>query len=228
MGNLVLRLISFTLFLFFTPIFSGTSAAADRDQILNILKEMKSQFQQIEDYSCEGEQVYFINEEEKLRIFFTYFFKKNVGVRVDFSYPQRGVTVFYKKGEEKATILPLRTLPSLQFRLSVQNPLLRTFAGQQIDQTDLGYFIDFLERSLGQSNQLNFDLVEEKEEITFLLLARDYIERKKPEKYRITLTKSRWLPVRIERYSLENIPIEKSILHSYILNAHPQDKFFSP
>jgi hypothetical protein len=71
MGKPVLWPISFTLFLFFTPIFSGTSAAADRDQILNILKEMKVQFQQIEDYSCEGEQVYFINEEEKLRIFFT-------------------------------------------------------------------------------------------------------------------------------------------------------------
>jgi outer membrane lipoprotein-sorting protein len=220
--------ILFPFFLLFTPTVSGASAAADRDQVLDIIKEMKSQFQQIEDYSCEVEQVYFINDEEKQRIYFTYSFKKDVGIRIDFSYPQGSTTIFHKKGEEKATILPLRSLPGLKFRLSVQNPILKTFTGQQIDQTDMGYFIDFLERSLVNSNQQNFDLLEGKDKITFLLFARDYIEGKNPEKYRITLSKSTWLPLRIERYSLENIPIEKSILGNYILNARLKDQFFSP
>jgi outer membrane lipoprotein-sorting protein len=228
MGRLVPLLILFPFLLFFTPIVSGVSAAPDRDQVLNILKEIKNQFQQIEDYSCEVEQVYFINDEEKQRVYFTYFFKKGLGIRIDFSYPRGGTTVFYRRGEEKATILPLRALPGLKFRLSVQNPLLRTFTGQQIDQTDIGYFIDFLERSLMKDNQQNFDLVEGEEEITFLLFARDYLEGKNPEKYRITLSKPIWLPLRIERYSLENLPIEKSILRNYILNAHPKDQFFSP
>jgi outer membrane lipoprotein-sorting protein len=228
MGKLILWHIPFTLLLFFTPIVSGSSAAADRDRVLNILKEMKSQGQQIQDYSCEVEQVYFLNDEEKQRIYFTYSFKKGAGIRIDFSYPQAGVTVFYKRGEEKATILPARAWPGLKFRVSVQNPLLRTFTGQRIDQTDMGYFIDFLESSLMKGNQQNFDLVEGKEEVTFLLLARDYVEGKNPEKYRVTLSKAIWLPLHIERYSLEDIPIEKSILRNYILNAHPQDQFFTP
>jgi outer membrane lipoprotein-sorting protein len=228
MGKLVLWAILCALFLLFAPFVSGASADANRGQVLNILKEMKIQFQQIQDYSCEVEQVYFINDEEKQRNYFTYSFKNGVGIRIDFSYPQAGMTIFYKRGEEKAIILPVRALPGLKFRVSVENPLLRTFAGQRIDQTDMGYFIDFLESSLMKGNQQNFDLVEGKEEVTFLLLARDYVEGINLEKYRVTLSKSVWLPLNIERYSLENIPIEKVILRNYILNAYPKDQFFSP
>jgi outer membrane lipoprotein-sorting protein len=227
MGRLATFHILILLFLLSsTP--PGAAAAPDRDQVLNILKEMKNQFQQIQDYSCEVEQIYFINAEERQRIYFTYSFKRGVGIRIDFSYPQGGMRVFYRRGEEKATVFPVRALPGLKFRLSLQNSLLRSFTGQQIDQTDMGYFIDFLERSLMNSAQQNFDLVEGKEEVTFLLFARDYIEGKTPEKYRITLSKSIWFPLHIERYSLENIPIEKSVIRNYTLNAHPTDQFFSP
>jgi poly(3-hydroxyalkanoate) synthetase len=124
--------------------------------------------------------------------------------------------------------LPIRSLPGLRFRFSVRSSFLKTFTGQQIDQTDMGYFIDFLDRSLAESSQPNFDLKEEKEEITFWMAARDYLQGKTLEKYRVTLSREIWLPLRIERYSLENIPIEKSLLHHYIRNARPGDEFFLP
>ncbi len=138
------------------------------------------------------------------------------------------MTVFYRKGEEKATILPIRSLPGLKFRFAVHSPLLRTYTGQQIDQSDMEYFIDFLDRSLVETTQPDFDFREEKDTATFLIIARDYLQGKTREKYRLTLSKEIWLPLRIERYSLENIPIEKGLLRNYILNARPGDKFFLP
>lgn len=216
------------LLLGFGCLSSGPCAASDRNRVVEAVGNLKSHFLNLEDYSCEVEQSYFQKEEEAQRIFFTYYFRKDGRVRIDFSYPQSGTTLFYRKGEPKATVLPIRSLPGLKFRFSVQNPFLRTYTGQQIDQTDMGYFIEFLERSLAETGQPDFDFREGKEEIAFWILARDYLRGKALEKYRITLSKSIWLPLQIERYSLENKPIEKSHLRNYILNARPGDKFFLP
>jgi outer membrane lipoprotein-sorting protein len=210
------------------PLSPSQSEASDRNRVLRVLEKMKSHFEVVADYSCEVEQTYFQNGKETQRIFFTYYFRKEGQIRIDFSYPQTGTTLFYRKGEPKATILPIRSLTGLKFRFSVQSPFLKTFTGQQIDQTDMGYFIDFLDRSLVETAQPDFDFREEKDEVVFLIVARDYLEGKTLEKYRITVSKDIWLPLRLERYSLENIPIEKSHLHHYILNAHPGDGFFLP
>jgi outer membrane lipoprotein-sorting protein len=217
----------FLLLAFYHPS-AGQSEASDRNQVLRALEKMKSHFEAVEDYSCEVEQIYFQNGEEFRRIFFIYYFRKDGQVRIDFSYPQSGTTLFYRKGEPKATILPIRSLPGLKFRFSIRSPFLKTFTGQRIDQTDMGYFIDFLDRSLVETAQPDFDFREEKDEVVFLIVARDYIEGKTPEKYRITLSREIWLPLRIERYSMENIPIEKSLLRHYTRDARPGDAFFLP
>jgi outer membrane lipoprotein-sorting protein len=202
--------------------------ASDRTQILEILEKMKRHFQNLEDYSCEVEQSYFQNGEEAQRIYFRYYFRKDGRIRIDFSYPQTGTTLLYRRGEAKATVLPIRSLPGLRFQFSVQSPLLRTYTGQQVDQTDMGYFIEFLKKSLAESEQRDFEFREDGENVTFWILARDYLQGKNLEKYRIALSKTFWLPLRVERFSLENIPIEKSLLHGYLLNARPDDKFFLP
>lgn len=224
------RRIPFHLFLLLAFCCStvGQSEASDQNLVREVLEKMKTHFRMLEDYSCEVEQVYFQSGEETQRIFFTYYFRKDKQIRIDFSYPQSGMTIAHRKGDPSAVILPIRSLPWLKFRASVQSPLLRTFTGQRIDQTDIGYFIDFLERSLGETTQPDFEFREEKDETAFMIVARDYLEGKKLEKYRITLHREIWLPLRIERFSLENIPIEKSLLRRYILNARPGDAFFLP
>lgn len=83
----------------------------------------------LEDYSCEVEQIYFQNGEEFQRIFFTYYFRKDGQVRVDFSNPQSGTTLFYRKGEPKATILPIRSLPGKKRLLFGWRPAI-TFRGK--------------------------------------------------------------------------------------------------
>ena len=75
------------LLLAFHLLSASQSEASDRNQVLEVLEKMKSHFQMLEDYSCEVEQIYFQNGEEFQRIFFTYYFRKDGQVRIDFSYP---------------------------------------------------------------------------------------------------------------------------------------------
>jgi outer membrane lipoprotein-sorting protein len=216
------------LLLTFGGLHPAQSEASDRNRIRETLEKVKNHFQKLEDYSCEVEQVYFQKDGEIRHFFFTYYFRADGRIRIDFTFPQSGATLFYRKGEPEATILPVRFLPGLRFRWSIQSPFLRTYTGQGLEQTDMGYFIDFLERSLAETRQPDFDFKEEREDLVFWILARDYLQGKDLEKYRITLSKSIWLPLQIERYSLENSPIEKSLLRNYILNARPGDPFFRP
>jgi outer membrane lipoprotein-sorting protein len=116
----------------------------------------------------------------------------------------------------------------IRFRLSVDNPIVKTTAGQRIDQTDMGYFINFLFKNLRGIEQGESEFYEDQDQIRFLLWALDYITGKRREKYRIFISKKNWFPVRIERYSLEGLPIEITSITDYVFNAHLEERLFLP
>ena len=72
------------------------------------------------------------------------------------------------------------------------------------------------------------DFFEDEERVEFLLWALDYIKEKSPERYRISISKKYWFPVRIERYSWEGNLLEVSDIKDYILNANLEDRVFLP
>jgi outer membrane lipoprotein-sorting protein len=204
------------------------AVAGDEDQILAVAQKMEAAFKGLEDYSCEVEQIFYQNGAENQRYRFKFYFKKGKKIRVDFSHPHPGLTVIYKDGETKATVIPFRSSPALKFRLSVDNPLLKTLAGQRINQTDMGYFIDFLSKNLKKVAQKENTFHEDEQRVEFIFRAMDYIEERSLEKYRISISKKYWLPIRIERYSSEGKLLEVSDIKNYILNAHLEDRFFLP
>ena len=138
------------------------------------------------------------------------------------------MTIFYSKEDKEATVIPLRSLPGLKFRLSVDNPLMKTLAGQRITQTDMGYFIKFMFRNLRSVDQRENEFREDNDRVEFLFWAMDYIEEKSPEKYRISISKEHWLPIRIERYDSTGGCLEVTDIRNYVLNAHLKDKYFMP
>jgi len=211
-------------------IHSGHSraVAGDADRILAVAQQMEAAFKGLEDYSCEVEQIFYQNGVENQRYRFKFYFKKKKRIRVDFSKPHSGLTILYKDDETEATVIPFRSLPALRFRLSVDNSLMKTLAGQRINQTDMGYFIDFLFKNLTKVDQKENTFYEDEQRVEFLLWAMDYIEGKSPEKYRISVSKKYWLPTRIERYSSEGKLLEVTDIRNYILNAHPEDGLFLP
>ena len=116
----------------------------------------------------------------------------------------------------------------LKFHLSIDNPKIQTLAGQKINQTDMGYFIDFLSENLREIPQEGEEFEEDGDQVKFWFRALDYIQGKKIERYRIFVAKKNWLPLRIERYSLEMKPLELTIIKNYTTNTHLEDKLFVP
>jgi outer membrane lipoprotein-sorting protein len=206
------------------------AAAGDEDRILAVAQNMEAAFEKLKDYTCEVEQVFYQNGEENQRYVFKFYFKKEKKIRVDFSQPHSGLTIFYNDNDKdkEATIRPFRSLSPLKFRLSIDNPLLKTLAGQRINQTDMGYFIKFILKNLGSVEQKGSEFREDGERIEFLFWALDYIEEKSPEKYRISISRKYWLPIRIERFNLEDKRLEVTDIRNYVLDAHLGDKFFLP
>ncbi len=204
------------------------AAAGAEDRILAVAQNMEAEFKKLEDYTCEVEQIFYQNGEENQRYVFRFSFKKEKKIRVDFSQPHSGLTIFYHDEEREATVRPFRSLSPVKFRLSVDNPLLKTLAGQRINQTDMGYFIKFILKNLRGVDQKENEFHEDDERVEFLFWALDYIEQKSPEKYRIFVSKKLWLPLRIERFSLENRRLEVTDIRNYVLNARLEDKFFLP
>ena len=125
-------------------------------------------------------------------------------------------------------VVPFRFLPALKFRFSINSAMIKTIAGQRIDQTDMGYFIQFVSMNLKSIKQGKDEFREDEEQVRFLLWAMDYIDQKYLEKYQISISKKIWLPIRIERYNLEDKLIEATDIKNYIINTRLEDKFFRP
>ncbi len=202
--------------------------AREEDRILAVAESMETAFRRLEDYSCEVEQIFYQKGEENQRYRFKFYFKKLKKVRVDFSQPHPGLTIIYNDEEKEATVIPFRSLPTLKLRLSVNSSLLKTLAGQRINQTDMGYFIRFVFKNLRSVDQKENEFREDNERVEFLLWAMDYIAEKFPEKYRISISRKHWLPIRIERYDSKGRRLEVTHIRNYVVNAHLEDKFFIP
>lgn len=207
-----------------TPLQVGS----EENRILAVVQKMDAFFKTVENYSCEVEQIFYQNGEESQRYRFKYYFKRGKKIRVDFSHPHSSLTIFYRGGDEDATVMPFRSLPALKFRFSIGNPIILTPTGQSINQTDMEYFVSFLLKNLGKVKQKMDEFNEDQDQIKFWFWAMDYINEKDLEKYRIFISKRSWLPIRIERYHLDGKPIEVSIIQNYTINTGLQDKLFIP
>ncbi|HUL29271.1 MAG TPA: hypothetical protein VLZ03_02360 [Thermodesulfobacteriota bacterium] len=204
------------------------AVTGDEDRILAVAKNMEAAFEKLEDYTCDVEQTFYQNGAEDQRYVFKFYFKKKKKIRVDFSQPYSGLTIFYEDADKEATVRPFRSLSPLKLRLSIDNSLLKTLAGQRINQTDMGYFIRFIFKSIRGVEQKGNEFREDGERVEFLLWAMDYIEDKSLEKYRILISKKQWLPLRIERFNLKGQRLEVTDIRNYALDSHLQDKFFVP
>jgi outer membrane lipoprotein-sorting protein len=225
---------SISIFLFLTlQLFLGVnslsaSESSKEDRVLAIVEKMDAAFEEVKDYTCDVEQIFYKDGEEDQRYRFKLYFKKEKRIRVDFSYPYSELTLFYQGNDEKVTIVPFRFLSLLKLHYSIENPRVKTPAGRRINQTDMGYFIEFLFRNLKTVHQGDDEYQEERDRATFLFWGLDYIGGKSQEKYRVMVSRVNWLPLRIERYTPEGKPIEVSIIQNYRINTHLEDKLFVP
>lgn len=228
MSKLILKTLFFCLAFF---LFVRAVPAPEPDQaarISSVVQQMMTEYRKVNDYTCEVEQLFYDKNEEDQHFRFKYYLKREKKIRVDFTHPYTELTLIYRSGDEKVTVLPIRFLSFLKLRYSMDDPLIKTLLGQRIDQTDMGFFIEFLSRNLGSVPQEDSELAENADEIKFLFRAMDYVEGRTLEKYRIQISKKYWLPARLERYGLEGNLLDITIIENYVINSHLEDDLFNP
>ena len=173
------------------------SEPPEENRVMAVAEKMEAAFKGVKDYACDIEQIFFKNGLEEERRQFTFYFKREKKIRVDFSSPHSGMTVLYQGNAEELTVIPLRFLPFIRLHYSIDDPKVRTPAGQRVSQSDNGYFIEFLFRSLKTVQQGEAEYREEGNRITFQFRGLDFTQGTSVEKYRVTLSRMNWLPVRI-------------------------------
>jgi len=189
---------------------------------------MQAVFEGVGDYTCEVELIFYQEGSEDQRYRFKYYFKKEKRIRVDFYSPYPTLSLFYGSTGGEVVAVPLRQVGLIKFHFSPNNPKVQTIAGQQIDQTDMGYFIEFLSENAKKVPQEEDELEEDEDQVRFWFRALDYVRGKEIEKYRIFISKENWLPIRIERYTLDGKPLELSVIKNYTINTRLEDKLFIP
>jgi outer membrane lipoprotein-sorting protein len=223
-----------TSFLLFQSLLLGVEALPasefrhQNDRVLLVAQKMETAFKEVADYRCEVDQIFYQEGAADQHYRFRFYFKKEKKIRVDFIQPYPELSLFYQEGENYVTVMPLRFLRLLKLRLSVDNPKVQTPAGQRLNQTDMGYFIDFLLANLRRVPQKEDEFEEEEGRITFVLWAMDYIKATSLEKYRVTVSRQDWLPVRIERYDVNGRSLETISIEGYAINTGLEDQIFLP
>jgi outer membrane lipoprotein-sorting protein len=208
------------------PLDCRAQGGTDRERILEVANRIEEAYGKLQSYACDIEGIYFNSGREFERYVFRFSFRKPDRFRIEFSRPYSGVTIFYTEGEKEFTSRPLAAFPSVQFRFSVNNPLFKSPSGQAVHQLHLRYFLGFLRDNARTLPQENAELRYDGEILSFWLNAKDYVEGKLPERYRIYIDSRFWLPARFERFDLAGAPLEFTIFSNYRINPALEGAFF--
>jgi outer membrane lipoprotein-sorting protein len=208
------------------PMDCRAQSGADRERILEVGNRIEEAYGKLQSYACDIEGIYFKSGREFERYVLRFSFRKPDRFRIEFSRPYSGVTIFYTEGEKDLTSRPLAAFPSVQFRFSVNNPLFKSPSGQAVNQMHLRYFLGFLRDNARALPQENAELKYDGEILSFWLNAKDYVEGKLPERYRIYIDSKLWLPARLERFDLAGTPLEFTIFSNCRINPALDGAFF--
>lgn len=208
------------------PLDCRAQGGTDRERILDVIVRIDNAYQKLLSYACDIEGIYFASGRESERYEFRFYFRKPNLFRIEFQRPYPGVTIFYTEGEKEFIARPLAAFPSVQFRLSVNNPLFKSPSGQGVNQMHLFYFLEFLRQNARTLPQVGADFQSDGEILSFWINAKDYVTGQLPERYRMHINTRVWLPDRFERFDLAGTPLEFTIFSNYRINPALDRAFF--
>lgn len=184
--------------LFFLPILL---LEAPGSKASGLVEQMRASYAEVKDYRADvvirrrG-----VDGAEKIERL-TYSFKKPDRIRVDFQSPHKGLVMVHPNEEGKAVVRPFPWAPFLKLRLAPEFSLTVGSAGQRIDQTDMGFLIESIDRSLSARSR-GAPVIEESDEAVIIrVLAEDLFRRDRITRYGFRIDKDRWLPVAVAEYA---------------------------
>ncbi|WAC07670.1 MAG: hypothetical protein OS130_00230 [Thermodesulfobacteriota bacterium] len=200
----------------------------DNDHVFRVIKKMVTEFNKIENLTCETE-VHFYNHGEPSDYYWIKFSCNKAGlIRVDFFHPFKGTTAFYQEGADFLTVRPFRSMPWVKIEFSIENSLVKTPSGQRIDQTAVKHFLKFIINNRQVIEKNEHSAAEDGDQITFTFWALDYIQGNDLERYILQVSKQNWLPMQVDRFDKENRPVETTSFKKVAINIGLRDDFFVP
>jgi outer membrane lipoprotein-sorting protein len=204
----------------------SVSAAALRDEVETILKQMEAAYDEVEDYQAEVEVILFekdgsIKSEKSL-----YTFKKPKWIRLDFVSPHPGMIMVYPDGNGKVLVKPQGLLSMLTLHLRLDDPLLQTPSGQRMNQTDLGVLIKNIGHSVTDQRRGPVSLSEDKDTIQIEVLADDHFREGVETRYQFLISKELRLPVEVGESTTNGVQEGRIIFRNLRTNINVPDDLF--
>ena len=218
-------------FLMQGAVFASDSGAglspAKVEYIAEIIGKVKAVYAQIEDYQMETE-VKIYNEGQIVETErFLYTFKKPDHTRIDMESPYAGMVLVYPGEDGKVTIKPGGLIGFLKLHLFPDSALLRTAAGQRIDQTNLGLLIKNIGHSLTDRRRGEVRITEQDGQVRIEVLAEDHFLAGVLTLYHFFIDKTRWLPVKVREFTPKGILKREVRFRNLRTSIGITDGFFS-
>jgi hypothetical protein len=119
--------------------------------------------------------------------------------------PYAGMVLVYPVGDGKVAVKPGGLFGFLKLHLSHGSALLRTSAGQRIDQTDIGLLIQNIDHSLTDRRHGEIRVSGRDGQVLIEVLAEDHFLAGVLTLYHFSIDKTRWLPVEVREFTPEGI-----------------------
>jgi hypothetical protein len=196
-------------------------------EIGSLVRKMREAYEQVHDYQTEV-TVHIFEEGTAQVKQFLYTFRKPNQIRIVFRTPHRGMTLVYPDEADKVVVRLGGWLGFATLRLDPNNRLLRSAAGQRIDQTDLGLLIDHIEKSLTEGRKEPPRLEVDDRYIEAAVLAEDHFLDNVLTRYRFFIDRENDLPARIEESTPEGVLRRRIEFHGMRINIGISEDFFHP
>jgi outer membrane lipoprotein-sorting protein len=178
-------------------------------QAMGIVARIESSYARVAAYQTETD----VSEYRQGKIVetkrFLYTFKKPDHIRIDMESPHRGMILVYPDSKGKVFVQPGGWTGFLAFHLSPESALLRSSAGQRIDQTDLGLLIRNMAHSLTDHRRGEIRVTEQEGQVIIEVLAQDHFLAGVLTLYRFFVNETLWLPVKVEEFTPDGTPKRK-------------------
>ncbi len=216
----------FILMTFYYSIVSPLDFTKGGDEemvIEDLFKKIEAAYIGITDYRCILLSNKGGDDEESM----VYYFKKPKQIRMELISPHKGAILTHRSGEPLVYVSPFRWFRSLVVSFRLDNPMVMSSNGHQVDESDIGSFIEMILRpaviggdaSILDSNPGSPDSY---------LINIDFKEETKgrPSKLKVWIDKRLLLPVRIDSYHPDGRLMESVTFKDLTVNSGLPDEIF--
>jgi len=174
----------------------GLARAAEADVDL-LVARMQAAYAGVEDYRTQVTSTVREAGQEPEETRFLYRFRRPNRIRIDFSSPHPGTTLVYPTTAGKVRIRPGGLFRFLRISLDPGSASLEVAPGQRIDQTDLGFLVRNITRSLTDSGSTEISLRYAPEAVVASVVAENHFQAGVRTRYEFWVNRRLWLPVRL-------------------------------